>query len=105
MKIGNIYAGIPLSLEKEIFEQLAGNEYIAIERILSKGQKSPPSGWYDQEKNEWVLVLKGKAILTFERQERIMLNEGDFINIPPHMKHKVEWTDPAKETIWLVVHY
>lgn len=105
MKLGNIYTGIPFSLEQEIFEQLASNEHIIIERILSKGQKSPPSGWYDQDKNEWVLVLKGKAVLSFESQDTILLNEGDFINIPPHKKHRVEWTDSDKETIWLVVHY
>jgi len=105
MKPKNIYTAVPCNLEQEVFEQLAGNACVMIERILSKGQKSPPTGWYDQEKNEWVLVLKGKAVLVFENQESINLNEGDFINIPPHKKHKVEWTDPDSETIWLAVHY
>lgn len=105
MKPTNIYSAIPCDLAQEVFEQLAGNDQVVIERIVSKGQKSPLSGWYVQQKNEWVLVLKGKAVLVFEGRESITLNEGDFINIPPHKKHKVEWTDPDRETIWLAVHY
>ncbi|MBS0424510.1 MAG: cupin domain-containing protein [Proteobacteria bacterium] len=105
MKSHNIFSGIPGRLDQELFELLAGNDRVAIERIISKGQKSPESGWYDQERNEWVLVLKGKAVLSFEDQASIHLNEGDFMNIPAHKKHKVVWTDPNNETIWLAVHY
>ncbi len=105
MKPNNIYSAVPVNLEQEVFERLAGNAHVTIERIFSKGQQSPPSGWYDQEKNEWVIVLKGKAVLVFENQESVYLNEGDYINIPPHKKHRVKWTDPDSETIWLAVHY
>lgn len=105
MKPNNIYSAVPTDLGQEVFEQLAGNANVTIERILSKGQHAPSSGWYDQDKNEWVIVLKGKAVLTFENQESVYLNEGDYINIPPHKKHKVKWTDPDTETIWLAVHY
>lgn len=105
MKLQNIYSAIPKYLEHEIFEQLANNNAVTIERIISKGQKSPESGWYDQEKNEWILVLKGKARLSFEDKSSINLNEGDFITIPAHKKHKVAWTDPDHKTIWLAVHY
>lgn len=105
MKSKNIFAGIPGKLDQEIFELLAGNDRVTIERIISKGHKSPESGWYDQQKNEWVLVLKGKAVLSFEDQAPVQLNEGDFINIPSHKKHKVAWTDPENETIWLAIHY
>ncbi|MBL0010576.1 MAG: cupin domain-containing protein [Nitrosomonas sp.] len=93
-------------LEKdEFFELLIKNDTVTIERIISKGKKSPESDWYDQEKNEWVMVLKGKAVLSFEDQTSVQLNEGDFINIPSHKKHRVAWTDPDNETIWLAVHY
>ncbi|MEQ1777400.1 MAG: cupin domain-containing protein [Nitrosomonas sp.] len=51
------------------------------------------------------MVLKGKAELLFEDQTLVQLNEGDYINIPSHKKHKVSWTDPKTETIWLAVHY
>lgn len=105
MKSQNIFLNIPHHSEKELFEPLIKHDTIVIERIISKGQKSPESGWYDQEKNEWIMVLKGKAVLSFEDQPSIQLNEGDFINIPAHKKHKVTWTDPDTETIWLAVHY
>lgn len=105
MKLHNIFAGIPGKLDQEIFELLAGNNRVTIERIISKGQKSPESGWYDQERNEWVIVLKGNAVLSFEDETSVHLNEGDFINIPAHKKHRVAWTDPNDETIWLAVHY
>ncbi len=105
MKLQNIFADVPQNLENEVFDLLIKTESVRIERIVSKGHQSPESGWYDQEKNEWVLVLKGKAILTFEDKQPINLNKGDCINIPPHKKHKVTWTDPDNETIWLAVHY
>lgn len=102
MKSQNIFAKIPRNLETEVFELLAGNNAVMIERIVSKGQKSP---WYDQEKNEWVMILRGKAVLSFEDQTSVHLNEGDYIDIPSHKKHRVSWTDPDNETIWLAVHY
>lgn len=105
MKPKNIYAAIPYHPKQELFEQLMKNEDVKIERIISRGHRSPASGWYDQEKNEWVLVLRGRAILSFENEAPMHLNEGDFVNIPPHKKHKVDWTDPDHETIWLAVHY
>ena len=105
MKPQNIYSAIPVSSNKEIFEELLKTNNVTIERIISAGHRSPESGWYDQEKNEWVLVLKGKATLTFEDQVSVNLNEGDYINIPSHTKHKVTWTDPNRETIWLAIHH
>ena len=105
MKPQNIYSAIPANSGKETIEQLLKKNDIKIERIVSKGHKSPEAGWYDQEINEWVLVLKGKATLAFEDQTSIDLIEGSYVNIPPHTKHKVTWTDPDRETIWLAIHY
>ncbi|WP_293004682.1 cupin domain-containing protein [Nitrosomonas sp.] len=103
MKSQNIFSEIPKNLEHEIFDILIKNDTLTIERIISKGQQS--SSWYDQKENEWVMVLKGEAILTFEDQTSVPLKKGDFINIPSHKKHRVSWTDPEKETIWLAIHY
>ncbi len=105
MKSKNIYESIPIDSNKEIFEELLKTHNVTIERIISAGHRSPDSGWHDQEKNEWVLVLKGKAVLAFEDQITIDLNEGDYIDIPSHTKHKVTLTDPDSETIWLAIHY
>lgn len=103
--MNNIFDAIPENIDTEIFELLAKSETTRIERIISKGHKSPDSGWYDQEKNEWVLVLRGEAILLFEDGTSVKMKAGDYINIPAHKKHKVEWTDPKIETVWLAVHY
>ena len=105
MKSQNIYGALPISSNKEIFEELLKTNNVTIERIISAGHRSPESGWYDQEKNEWVLVLKGKATLAFEDQLTIDLNEGDYINIPSNKKHKFTCTDPDRETIWLAIHH
>ncbi len=101
----NIFDCIPENLDEEIFQQLVEGDSVRIERIISRGHSSPESGWYDQDMNEWVLVLKGEAILLLEDETPVNLKAGDFINIPAHKKHRVEWTDPDSETIWLAVHY
>ncbi len=105
MKLKNIFESIPDNLDEEIFELLVQSENVKIERIISKGHTSPESGWYDQEQNEWVIVLKGEAIISFENGKEVNLKAGSHINIPAHKKHKVSWTDPKIETIWLAIHY
>lgn len=104
-RMNNIFQLIPDDLADEKFEQLVDNGSIRIERIISRGHTSPESGWYDQDESEWVVVLKGEAILCFESGDSVHLKSGDYINIEAHKKHKVEWTLPDVETIWLAVHY
>lgn len=104
MKKANLLKNIPHELKEELFEVILSNENITVERIVSKGHTSPKSGWYDQEKNEWVLVLQGEALLAFEDKE-LRLNAGEYCNIPAHVKHRVAWTLPDQETIWLAIHY
>lgn len=105
MKSGNIFAGIPEDLEHEVLQTLLQKDDVVIERIVSKGHVSPKTGWYDQAQDEWVIVLQGEAILTFESGSETHLNIGDHIHIPAHVKHKVSWTTPHIETIWLAVFY
>ena len=105
MKTKNIFKNIPKQLPQEVFENIVLQDNLKIERIVSKGHKTPKSQWYDQEDNEWVIVLTGEAILSFENSADVKLNSGDYINIPSHTKHKVAWTTPNRETIWLAIHY
>lgn len=100
----NLFAEIPDKLDKELIDVLLNSENIKVERIVSKGHISPETGWYDQDQNEWVVIIKGEAIITFENKE-VSLREGSYINIPAHTKHKVSWTHPQLETIWLAIHY
>ena len=100
----NLFPGVPDKLDKELIEVLLQSENIKVERIVSKGHTSPETGWYDQLQNEWVVIIKGEALITFENKE-ISLKEGSYINITAHTKHKVSWTHPQLETIWLAIHY
>ncbi len=101
----NLLKSIPTDLKDEVFETLAEGSNIKIERIISKGHFSPEHGWYDQSQCEWVLVLKGHGLLEFETGEIVEMKAGDSINIPKHCQHKVKWTDPQQETIWLAIFY
>lgn len=101
----NIFTDLPPLEQGEFFETLLKNKTITIERIISVGKVSEETNWYDQENNEWVIILKGQAKLSFEHQPTICLNEGDYINIPSRLKHKVSWIDPTVQTIWLAIHY
>lgn len=102
---GNIFESLPEDISKEIVSELVRGDNIKIERIVSKGHSSPASGWYDQADNEWVAVLKGAAKIAFEDGEEVELTSGSYLTIPARTKHKVTWTTPDTETVWLAVHY
>ena len=104
-QFNNVFKNLPHNIEDEVFEQLVKSEFVKIERIISKGHHSLESEWYDQEQNEWVMILAGEAILAFADGSDISMKKGDYINIPAHKKHRVKWTDPSIETIWLAVFY
>jgi cupin 2 domain-containing protein len=103
--MGNLFESIPVDIGEELFTELVRGENLKIERIISQGQSSPASGWYDQDENEWVIVIKGEAKISFEDDSVVHLKAGSYINIPANTKHKVAWTRPDTETIWLAVHY
>jgi len=105
MHSGNIFTSIPDSQVRETFEQIIQDKNVRIERIVSRGQTSPESGWYDQDQGEWIILLKGGAVITFEDGSEVKLSAGDYTNLPAHTRHRVSWTDPGTETIWLAVHY
>lgn len=104
-KTSNIFQSLPIDTDNEVFEDIVSSSTTRIERIISTGQTSPETGWYDQHENEWVIVLKGSAILEFPDGATTQLYPGDYINIPAHTRHRVSWTDPSTETIWLAVFY
>ena len=102
----NILSDIPDELPDELTDLIAVHRDIAIERIVSRGHSSPPDFWYDQDKNEFVLVVSGKARLRFDGDEDdIRMKKGDYIIIPAHKRHRVEWTSPDEDTVWLAVHF
>ena len=95
-----------MSGSEEFFETLVGGGGCRVERIVSRGHSSPPEFWYDQPENEWVMVVRGRARLRLaDPDESLELMPGDWIDIPAHRRHRVEWTDPDRETVWLAVYY
>ena len=103
--MSNLFESVPENISEEVFSELAAGENVRIERIISRGHSSPASGWYDQDEHEWVAVLKGEAIIAFESDKELHLKPGGYVYIAAHRKHKVVWTRPDTETIWLAVHY
>lgn len=103
MTVVNIFHDMPATLHEEQFTTLAHGGSVKIERIISNGHASPESGWYDQVWDEWVIVLRGSAVLSFPTGNDVEMNAGDYIHLPAHCKHKVSSTAP--ETVWLAVHY
>lgn len=103
----NLFEALPSSaLAEEQFLPLLAQPGLKIERIVSTGQASPPGFWYDQPGGEWVALLQGEAGLHFEGEaEPRRLAPGDFVHIPPHLKHRVAWTATDQTTVWLAIHY
>jgi len=106
LQLANLFRDIPSDLKEERVEPLVAGDGVRIERIVSRGHASPEGFWYDQEENEWVMLLAGSAGVAFEgRAEVISLAPGDWLEIPAHTRHRVEWTDPDADTVWLAVFY
>ncbi len=102
---GDLFAGISEPLAEEKVSILADNAGGRIERILSTGQASPPGFWYDQHFAEWVFLLSGSAGLLIEGEDAPRkMTPGAYLEIPAHVRHRVEWTDAARPTVWLAVH-
>ena len=101
---GRLLAHLPHGGAEEEFLPLVTNGATRIERIVSTGQSSPPGFWYDQDEDEFVLLLTGGAKLSIEGQsEALMLAPGDWAHLPAHCRHRVEWTSAKPPTVWLAV--
>jgi len=102
---GNLFARLPRSGTDEDIAALLTTPNVRIERIVSTGQASPPGFWWDQEWAEWVVLLTGGAGLRLEGETEVReLKPGDYLHIPAHARHRVEWTHASEPTVWLAVH-
>ena len=103
----NLFDEMPAALAAaEQFTELLSRPGLRIERIVSTGQASPPDFWYDQAEGEWVIVLQGEAKLRLADEATARhLKAGDFVDIAPHRRHRVDWTPADQPTIWLAVFY
>ena len=97
----NLFADIPERAKEEIIEIISSGTNFRIERIISYGQTSPENFWYDKEESEWVVVLRGGAVIEFQNDAQVEMLSGDYISIPAHKKHRVKTTSQDEATIWL----
>ena len=103
---GNLFEAARGDMREEVVTLLVDTPNLKIERIVSMGQASPPGFWYDQPWAEWVMVLTGSAGLRLEGEAEVKnMSTGDYVRIPAHTKHRVEWTSKDPATIWLAIHY
>jgi cupin 2 domain-containing protein len=91
-------------ITQELCENLLPDHGVRIERIVSTGQASPPGFWYDQDRDEWVVLLQGQAGLAWIDGRKQTLKAGDWLLILAHERHRVEWTSQEPACIWLAVH-
>jgi len=102
----NLFTSLPADTSLERIEPLLESATVRIERIVSHGQSTDVGDWYDQDENEWVVLLKGEAQLRFEDDNQLLdLKPGDYLNIPAHRRHRVEWTASDQPTVWLAIFY
>ncbi|MBV9757161.1 MAG: cupin domain-containing protein [Alphaproteobacteria bacterium] len=103
---GNLFAAVPERLAQEQVLDLLATPGLRIERIVSTGHASPPGFWYDQDWDEWVVLLAGAAAVTFAGEaEPRQLEPGSYLHIPAHLRHRVESTSVAPPAVWLAVHW
>lgn len=100
---GNLFADLPDAVAGERFDDLLCGGSFRLVRIVGTGQATPPGQWYDQDEDEWVVVLKGRAGLLVEGEDHAReLAPGDYLVLPAHCRHRVEWSESP--TVWLALH-
>ena len=87
-----------------MIETLLSKGELRIERIVTLTPYSTPGEWYDQEQDEWVVLLKGTAELEYEDGKKKRMGAGDHLFIPARKIHRVSWSSHDEECIWLAVH-
>ena len=104
--MNNLFANVPAGSPDESLDVVVDSAGVRLERIVSFGHASPPGHWYDQDMNEWVVLLRGAARFRFEDEpEARVLTPGDWVDIRAHRRHRVDWTAEGEPTIWLALHY
>ena len=99
---GNLFASLPDAGDGERFDTLFANAVCRVERIVSFGHASPPGFWYEQDEDEWVVLLVGCAVLAFADGHVLALRAGDWVSLPARCRHRVE--SVSQDAVWLAVH-
>ena len=100
--VTNLYISNQRLAGREELHSLVETEGARLDYIVSHGNPSPEGFWYDQDRPEWVLLVKGTALLEFE-EGTLHLCAGDTLTIAAHQKHRV--VEVSEDSIWLALHY
>jgi cupin 2 domain-containing protein len=103
--MSNLFADLPVETKDEVFTALLSRPGARIERIVSNGQYTPVDTPFNQDHDEWVLLLRGSASLWVEGDGEHDLHPGDHILIPARRTHRVTRTAKDEPTVWLAVHF
>ena len=101
----NLFENIPVPSEDEQFIELLSRPGARIERIVSHGHFTPVSTPFDQDHDEWVLLLRGSAGLWVDSDGERDLRPGDHVLIPARRLHRVTRTAEDEPTVWLAIHF
>ncbi len=104
MKHGNIFSfgSAEDSANPEFFETLLKTSGAGrVERIYSKPYAD--GRWYDQDEDEFVLLLSGEAVLEFADSSKTELRAGDWLVIERRTVHRVARTSEEPRCVWLTV--
>jgi len=106
IRTGSLDGDVPARPVDEFIDVLLERPRLRIERIVSTGQTTPEGEWYDQDRDEWVLLTSGAARLRIEGEtDERELVAGEWILLPAHCRHRVTWTQSEPPTVWLAVHF
>ena len=103
--MSNLFANLPVEKNDEVFTELLSRPGARIERIVSNGQSTPVDTPFNQDHDEWVLLLRGSASLWVDGDGEHDLHPGDHILIPSRRTHRVTRTAKDEPTVWLAVHF
>ncbi len=103
---GNLFTVLPAAPPAcELSDVLVHRPRWKVERITSWGHATAPGEWFDQDTDEWVVLLAGAARLLIEGEPTTReLVPGDWVFLAARMRHRVEWTDTTRPTVWLAFH-
>jgi cupin 2 domain-containing protein len=101
-RFGSLQEGAALEQGTESFMELARAGGARVERIASRAVTD--GEWYEQAWPEFVMLVVGGAKLEFADGTTRELKPGDWALLPAQCRHRVAWTDPVGETLWLAVH-
>lgn len=83
----------------ERFDTVLAHRNLVVERIVSSAHITP--GEYVQAQDEWVVLLRGQALLDVAGQ-LVNLASGDHVFLPAATRHTVRQV--SQGAMWLAVH-